>query len=497
MRQRRSDLQELIQSLDTTEVRYCLAQIEQVQSKHRQRLQQLFTGLRNASEVDEKALKSSLQRQNPGWDFAHYKVLLAALVQQSLISYRKSSTVETRLLHMLESEKVLFGKNQFRQCSRLLDEARGLAELYQYPLLEFEILKRQGSLLNELFPDNFEVELKKIAERRIELNRFITNETEYRNLCHLLVLLHRKYYLCRSPELKERLLQLRNHPLLNDPEAALNFRSQRFYNNANAILCQLLGNFEQGIIYLEKNYHLWLEHPLQRSEKPIAYRGSLEHLCNGYIELNQFDKAKNILQEARKITVYGSTENARWFRAIKLIELVLCLNTADFAAMPALLNEIKKGLQLYSLPESYALSIIHNASVCCFVTEEYKQALKWLKLINDYNKSGERQDIRDFGLLFTLILWYCTKKFDLVENYLRSAKHFYTKQNLLYPIESLTIIYLPRLMSASKEIEKQQAAKEFLTALTNLKSTSLGTAELQLWLQSLVEGKPMRKLIIA
>ena len=495
MRKLRGDLQQLIHSLNPAETRYCLTQLKQVGTIHRPHLLHIFNAL-HKPDADEEAVKARLLKANPGWDFAHYKKMLTQVVQQSLVTYRSNTTAETRLHYMLEVEKVMFGKNLFSQCSRLLADARTLSAHYNYHLLELEILSRQGSQLAELFPDNFLEVMDEIAERRQQLCKLITCETDYRNLCLHIFLLNRKYHLCRTPELKNELLQLLHHPLLSSKDKALNFRSQRFYHNALAMLYELMGKPEQVLPYMLENYNLWQQNPHQQHEKPAAYRASLGHLCSTYITLNRFAEAKQILQTEQTITVHGSTENARWFREIKLKQLVLCLNTADFEAIPALLNEIKKGLQIYTVSHSYALSLIHNAAICCFVMEDYNEALRWLRRINDYGVKGERQDIRDFSPLFILILWFCAGKHDLIEHNLRNAKRYYTKSNKLYAFESLITLCLPQLLTAPSAAAKQPIAQEFLKQIKHIDQQLLGIPETTLWLQSLAKAQPM-KLIIA
>lgn len=495
MRNRRSDLQELIQCLDTAEVRHCLTHIKEHHSQHSPRLLQLFNALRKTDTADEKKLKTHLTNQTPGWDFAHYKNLLSALIHESLVGYRKSDTVENRLLYLLELEKVLFGKNLFVQCHRLLTDARQTAELYEYHWIELELLKRQGSLLNELFPDDFRTQLKQIATRRLQLNSLIAAEAEYRNLCQLIFLLKRKYSLCRSPQLKKELLKLQGSPLLKNNKKALSFRSQRFLHNAQAHIHELLGNFSKTLEHLQHNYKLWQKHPHQQKEKSAAYLATLIHLCNTLFCFDRYTEAKEILQQAENIKLHGSVENSSRFRQLKLNQLLLCLNTADFAAIPPLLEEIKQGLKIYSLPESYALSLIHNAAVCCFVMQNYSETLQWLLRINKYGRTGERQDIRDFSLLFTLVVWYAAGKHDLVENHLRSAKRYYKNNNLLYPLEIVVVELLHQLLASPSVSAAKQVAQTMQPQFAQLKHRPLGTAELTLWLQSMATAKPIKELL--
>ncbi len=494
MRQRNSDLQELIQSLDRSETQFCLARLKEYPAQNRPRLLLLFNGLHQPGNASEEKLKSTLLKKNPGWDFAHYKNLLTALVHQSLTGFRKSDTVENHLLYLLELEKVLYGKNLFVQCSRLLADAREQAEKYEYHLTELELLKRQGALLKDLFPDDFRNELNRIAARRKELNRLIANETEYRTLCEVIFLLKRKYNLCRTAELKKELLKIQHNTLLKNKNKALNFRSQRFYYNAQSHLNELLGNHEKSFEYLKQNNRLWQDHVHQQKEKSDAYRAFLIHFCNTCFLLDRYVAAKEILTLAQNITVHGTTENARWFWQIKLNQLLLCLNTADFANLPTLLSEIKKGLKTYKVPDSFALSLIHNAAVCCFVIDDYAEALRWLLRINEFGRTGERQDIRDFSLLFTLVAWYGAGKHDLVENHLRSAKRFYKKTNLLYPLETVILSLLNQLLTTSSLADTKRIAQAMQPQFAQLKNRPLGTAELNMWLQSMAKAKPMQKL---
>lgn len=497
MRKSRNDLHELLQSLTKNEVIACTNHIKQLSSVHRSYLMRMFKELHKPG-GDEEKLKKILRKENPLWDFAHYKKILGDQVYHCLVSERHLSTVENRLRYMLELEKVFYMKSLFDQCNRLLKEARSLAALYEYHLIEIEILNRQGALLNELFTDTFRIDIEDINKRRVKLLELITSETKYRNLCYFIFLLQRKYDISRSKELEKELKLLQTHELLQDYTQALNFRSKRFFNNAITRLCEMQGNREQSLFYMKQNYKLWQQHPHQQKEKAAAYRSSLCHLCGTYLKLERYNEGSEILKEARKIHILDEKENSRWFREIKLFELSLCLNTADFDMLPELLKETEKGLKEYSLSDAFALTLIYNAAVCCFITEDYPKTLQWLRRINNYEKSGARQDIRDFSLLFKLVVWFCKGETELVESFLGSAHRLYKKSNMLYPLEALFIAYLPKLMEATSVKQKSNVAGQLLkevNRLIALKNQPLGTMELAHWLKSLSTGVSMVKLL--
>jgi len=493
VRKKRNDLQELLQSLSEAEIKACKTQISLYPSVHNSSLLHLFDGLRKSGSDEDKIIKKALRNLSSGANQAKYKKILTDLVQQTLVASRHEATVETRLHYMLETEKILYGKSLFMQCSRLLEEARSIASLYDYHLIELEILKRQGSILKHLFPDDFRVTQQQITARRKELLRLIDCETDYRNLAEMIFLLYRKYNLCRSDKLKAELLKLQNHSLLQNPNKALNFRSQRFYHSAHSYIYTLLGEREKILEHVQQNYLLWQKHPHQQKEKQEAYFSSLNHLCNSLMRLDRFEEAKQILQESDTISAIGKIGESNRFRQLKLIQLTLYNNTADFKAIPPLLKEIKQGLAAFEVPESYALSLIYNAALSCFIMGNYKETIQWLlRVQNDYGKKGERQDVRNFSSLFMLIAWYCAGMTDSVDNHLRSAKRFFTQQDLLFPLEDMMLRYLPRLLEAiNSPAETKRIAQEFHQDVVGLKPQPLGCAETALWLKSVATGEQM------
>lgn len=497
MRKRKEDFQELLQGLTKAERKICTTRINKFPSVYRRQLLHLFKELCKSG-TDEKKLKKQLLKQSPGWAYARYKNMLSNLVNECLVSERHLSSVENRLRYMLEQEKVLYAKSLFVQCSRLLNQCRKLAAQYEYHLIELEILGRQGALLNELFNDNFRKDLKSIADRRLELIEMIKNEFKYRNLCQLIFLLKRKYNVSRTPELKTELIKLHRNILLSNYKLALNFRSQRFFNNGNAMIYEMLGDYEKSFGFVIKNQKLWEKYPYQQIEKPAAYRASLFHLCNAYLMIGRFKESMEVLQKAKKVLVQNEKENSRWFRLSIPNEITICLNSGEFTNMPQLLSDAERGLRKYKISDSFALNLIYNIAVCNFIMEDYSQALRWLRKIYEYKKSGDRQDIRDFALMFTLIIWYCLGKTDLIEEYLRTAKRFYKKSNLLYPFEQLFISYLPKLIKeTSKKRIKEITAELFEKANRLVKDGKqpLGTGEILHWLESVSTGKSMIQLL--
>jgi len=111
---------------------------------------------------------------------------------------------------------------------------------------------------------------------------------------------------------------------------------------------------------------------------------------------------------------------------------------------------------------------------------------------NDYGKKGERQDVRNFSSLFMLIAWYCAGMTDSVDNHLRSAKRFFTQQDLLFPLEDLMLRYIPRLLEAkNSRSDTKGIAQEFYEDVVRLKHQPLGCAEVALWLKSVATGEQM------
>lgn len=497
MRKRRYDLQQLLQGLTKAERKLCSLKINKFPSVYREQLLQLFKELCKP-DTDEEKVKKQLRKQFPKLAYARYKNMLSDLITECLVSERHLSSVENRLRYMLEQEMVLYAKSLFVQCKRLLSECQRLAAQYEYHLIELEILDRQGALLNELFNDNFREDLKKISDRRLQLVKYIERELEYRNLCQLIFLLKRKYKVSRTLKLKNELLKLHRNSLLTDFKRATNFRSQRFFNNGNAMIYEMLGDFEKSLVFVLKNKELWEKYPYQQMEKPDAYRATLFHLSNSYLMLAKFEESMEVLQKAKKVLVQNEKENSRWFRMSIPNEITICLNIGEFSNMPQLLSEAERGLKKYKIPDSFALNLIYNVAVCNFIMEDYLQALRWLRKINEYKKSGERQDIRDFALLFRLIIWYCAGKTDLIEDYLRTAKKFYKKSDMLYPFEQLFINHLPLLLEETSKSEIKKIAAELLEKINDLVKVgnhSLGSDEMIHWLKSISTGKPMIQLL--
>jgi len=124
----------------------------------------------------------------------------------------------------------------------------------------------------------------------------------------------------------------------------------------------------------------------------------------------------------------------------------------------------------------------------CFVNEDFKSAAYWLNEIDDAESEGFRQDLKNLGKLYMLVVDYEKNNFELLESHLRS----FLRQIKVYKLEISKEMFVA--IEFFKKIEKKAAIinrqNDFYSELETilkemLKANKLGHMKyLYVWLES-------------
>lgn len=501
MRARANDLFELIKALSVSEHRYFSKFLREQKLKHVDELEKMFNLIKEQEAYDEKKIKVAFKGTSAFKFFPQYKNQLNDLVERSLINYHKESSVEAEIHHMLHVATVMRQKGLYEHTSKVLKQAREKSFKYEHHLLELDVLKRQISLLGDLFPKDFTERLNELISEKNAVILKIQNESEYHDLDKKFFFLVRKMNNLRDGEIEKELDEVIKDPILKNENNAFNFWSKMMFNYIHGHYNKLKKNYTQTIKYRRRAVELWQLYPHKAKETPRFYLTALFSLIGALHNTRNYEESEKWLKEIKSIGLKSESENASIFEQAKLNELLIFMNTDRFEDAKKLVPEVEEGFSKFNtlIQNSYRLAISYNICLMYFIVADYKEALKWVNKIIHIEKTEERQDIQDFSQILRLIIFYCLGKYDLIESQVKATRRLLQKSNRLYELETTIIKYLPKLISANQnKSEKNEILIEFKKELDKINENNKGALGLQetgLWVESKIRNISFRDIL--
>ena len=220
------DLFRLVKSLTMSEKRY----FKLFASKHKgeKNYIRLFEVIEKQDKYDEPAIREVFTGEKFVQHLTFTKNYLYHLILKSLNGYNGNISVDAQLKELLRHVAILYEKNLYTQCSKLLDRAKKIAYKYEKHLSILEILQWEQQM------QRVEVNIEKIDKILAEEKKILEiykNGSEYKGLNTILHSLIKKEGLARSQNYLKKIEKIIDHPLLNNEAQALSMQAKGCYYN--------------------------------------------------------------------------------------------------------------------------------------------------------------------------------------------------------------------------------------------------------------------------
>jgi len=460
---------------------------------------------------DERKIKDKFKNENFIKQLHVAKIYLYNLILKSLYLQNTNYNELSKLREMINRMEVLNRKGLYLQCGKIISKAKKIAQKEDY-LIEllrinyFEI-KVQRELFHSMHGKKTENNLPDLHSEKLEIVKLIDNESIYEKYENEI---YNMLFKGKLPGKKENQLlrKFLNSKHLANVSKALTYNSKSSYYFAKANLYNLLGKKEkdhecqkQHIEYLEGNF---------KSSGIFRYVKLINNYVISSLNNNKFDDYDKYLEKLQKIPV-GKINNkqlrekmeALIFRIYYSHKVNFSLLSGEYEDSYNKLSETLEGLNKYKkyIQNSYQLALYLSISIINFYAGNFNEALKWINHVINEKDYESKEDFYCFALMFSNVIHFELKNFELLEYNTKSTLNYLIKKNRVFLFEKKLLeflrkysigndknerkLYLETIRRDIKSIMKEREEKIFVEYFDYLS-----------WIESKIKGVQIRDIVV-
>lgn len=441
----------------------------------------LFSAIEAQKEYDEKALKKRFQGTGISKHFAFNKQYLYKLLLKALHHYYSHSSAEETIKEQIHYIKILFDRRLLEACDKLINKTIALAKKYEsYPeLIRLWELKLEV-VSARLFRGYEEKDMLQIeAELKSALKNisdYMSIYTEQRKLYFhaetrgiMLVREEKDKYLKMTEEVKS----LRT----------VGFRSsiykEHYLELANR---NLTGNVVVTEENMQKILTLVRQYPHMIREIPREYLTTAYNYGIHKLYARDNEKAQEMADDLRKFTSSTRLSPGLQYASLHfhaILQIGIYRNLLGYSEAEKYFEDFRKKEKRFESMEqniSRKKVIYYAMGSLCFVTENYKSAIRYLSNITSAKHSNERTDLDDYARIMQMLSFFSSGNTLSLEALAGAVRKRFARQKNLFRIERLVLDFVTK---HNKRIHERSFMKvQYAGLLKELKNISLnGTNE--------------------
>ncbi|MGZ4060982.1 MAG: hypothetical protein ACXVPU_18270, partial [Bacteroidia bacterium] len=404
------------------------------------------------------------------------------------------------LLHAIE---ILYYKGLFKQCDKVIQKAKALAEKYEYFQFQLQILDWESRTIIALADfERLNLFLQKDLEHKQKLIDQHKMEIELKHLEEKILHLTKALGHPRNDDEKSMYRKIMNHPLLKDEKKGMLFRAKFYFLNINSIYYEVLGDNEQTYEYRKKLIEFADGFPHMIKEEQIKYVICLNNLLNSQDELKKYDELKKTLHQLRSIETRSPNIQARIFAYSYNLEQTQSIISGDFKKVVEKHPEVEEGIKKNKnfMHKEFLVAFKYQFFYGYFGIGDFNNSLKYMNQLLNEDTIKVRQEIYFFARIMNLIIHYELGNFELLAYNIRSTYRFFLSRKRLFKFETV-------MMDFIKESSKFNSQKEIKAGYISLKSRLekladdpyesqvLGFFDIISWLESKISGRSFAQIV--
>lgn len=497
MNQPSNDLFDIIQKLTPQEKIFFKAYfVKKKDENHKPSFLILFDALNELETYDQQKLKTLLDKKGFNANFFKIQTYLTETILKGLVEYYSENDKEIRIVTRLQQAKILLNKNLYHIAKKYFDRAKCFAEensMHEYfPLidyLEFSFHKKKRSWINNY-------------TRQVDLHiKAFQKEIELRKLGVEALMLTIDHY---DKHIGGKNFQKKVKKVLHKlntiaKEVALNNFSKSGYYNAK-LQCLIILNDWKKIDKTSKEYFRYLKSlPNTNTSHAKTVLYGLNSILTSYMHAACYENietlfcfSENYFHSLPK-KICTPDISSLFFSYIMENMLAYYNETGQPEKTLTLWRANKKDIIDYSKKNVASLYEI-NVAYAEFLIGNYHQTIR---IVNKIEFNPIRPAVFLEAKLLQLLAHFELGNYDILPPLTRITKQFYQKASMMKQPEKLLLDFF------EKKILKIQSRNDEKSILIQLKdqyaklprTTTAGSINIILWLESKITGVPLVKLI--
>lgn len=461
----------LISSLSQTEKRYCKLYLQKhTPAKQVSKSIRMFEVLQQFKLYDKAELLKRCKVIAPG-QLENMKHRLYANLLRGLRAYHAGKSGRLAIYQDLTNYEILFQKGLYSQSYKMLKriERAGWA-LGQFRVLEDVLKKQEYLVMIRLKLPDAKQQLESIRERMEEVTALS------RNLKALEVLYTDVYDVFRKQgrvsrdssimlPYQEKLDALVKDAAGNRRVLAIAFQQSFIQSLINQSLGRFAANSQMHEAFLEE----FPDREAMMENYQKDYNRILNQQVISYNMNRRQDKAQEIIEQIRE-----AAEHIDGNEELKLVnfengifqELEIYIHEGDFDQGIALVERHLDQIENYqgSIHSVNRQSKLYRITLAYFGAGRYRDALRWINRILNFDKQKHRLDIQSSLQLLNLLIHFELKNYDLLEYTIPTTVSHLKKLDRWLEVEKEVIGCLSRIVAGKRDQIEFQRLHERLQA---------------------------------
>lgn len=460
------ELHQLLKSLNKGEKRAVILAAEKTEGD--KNFLELYYAIIAQDKYDEKGIIS----ENKGRPFIKHlgftKNYLQNFILKELRSINSNYKVNIRLKNFLIDIELMFWKGQFKMAIKLINQAKVLAEKYEYHLMLEELYYWERRIIT-----SGSMKVPKVLNYseniRFKIMDSYFNALEYKKIINEVTVIIRESDEIRDDEDLNRINNIMGSDLLVDVKNAKSKKSVYDFYILNAALSRLKGDFKDAMQYheqlqqfIKENNHIFIE------ENPIFYLATCNNIMLHALQANNMEVYDATYREVTQMAFKEEYTNAYYNSRILIFLLNSSIQNKTYQSVKHLVSsETVLGNDL--MTEEVKLLLNYYCVVINFHCKDYKEALVFInRIIN--NQKQLRVDIIGTTMIFNLLVHLELQHYDYIDNVFPNHFNFLKKNRLLSLYDSSFVKGLAKVVEVKSKSELKKLLKEIETHLLGIKN---------------------------
>jgi len=460
------ELHQLINALSKGEKRAIVLSADRTEGN--KNFLELYYALLKQPHYDEE----QLIKENEDKPFVKHlgftKNYLQNFILKELRTIHTDYKISIKIKNYLIDVELLFWKGHFKLALKLINQAKILAENYDYPLMLEELYYWERRIVT-----SGSMKIPKIlhytADKRFEIMAKYFNSLEYKKLINEATAILRESDEIRDQTDLQKINKLASHSLLVDVKNALSKKAVYDFYIVNAALARIKGEKDKSLNYhsllqqhIKLNSHIFIE------ENPIFFLGSCNNILVNALQFNDLKLYNDTYQAVTSKVYKEEYTNAYYNSRIFGFLLNSSIQKKQYYDVQELVKSENVSFNQLVMEEVQLLNNFYCV-VINFYCKNFKEALVFINLILNSPKK-HRVDIICSTMIFNILVHFELNHYDLVDNILPHHLNYLKKHRLLSFYDGLFLKSFLKLISSRGNVEQKKLLKEIKNRLLSAKN---------------------------
>lgn len=502
------DLYQLIQSLNQSEKRYVKLVAKAFTSKGTDNQLALFDAFDKQEEYNEEKIRKDFEESIPAKNFHVAKNRLYNLILKSLYLYHLKSSEHEKINQLIYQAEILQKKGLHKQADVLTEKALDTSkELEKFPLQLIALSKQANSFMQQRDLSKIQTYLDRNLEEEHQVLEQYKTELTYQYLQLKTLFITHKQQAVRSEEELAEIQQIKNHPLLQNADAATSKKSLDTYRFLNGFICRYEGNYVQAAEYWQEFVHEIEALESIPSNRIEEYLSDLNNLMFLQLEALLLDKAWATCQKLVALLDHEATKNDQAL-IIKIKERVIEFKLEYFLlsyqyqnALDYQVNNKSEIEEVYDKVGDFRRLVIDYVQCSIFLCNQLAgEANTMMDNVFSNKVLKQHQYIYSRAMILNLIIHFELGNYQLLESLLLNTYRMMYKRNLLYKSEKIIFKYLKKYLQIKENqdiIDSFKSLKQELqeARMDKFEQNFLPNFDLVVWIESKIQEKSMIEIV--